>query len=238
MCKENETQMIIHSEGYLEDNNWWHNPNHPNAFNYADLDEYYPKEYIKSAEMPEHVIQAYVKYVQEFYKKIVGKQLESLVEFGSGGGWFLKAFQDEFIEAYGLEGTLAGCGACIECGISGDTIRRVDFRHPVVVNKKYDIALCTEVAEHVEPTFAGTLVRSLTQASDLIWFSSEPPNTNRPHLHHCNEQPLQYWINLFDFFGYACYMLPDYVHSETAERSRCIFINVNESATIRYYREV
>lgn len=218
--------MTVHTEGYLEDMNWWSNPNHPNAFSYANLDKYYPKEYIKSAEMPEHVVKAYVKYVQEFYYQLTGKPLKSVVEFGSAGGWFLRAFQDEFIEAYGLEGTLAGCTECIERGIDGNYIWRVDFRHGITLKKRYDIALCSEVAEHVEAPFAGTLVRSLVNASDLVWFSSEPPNTNRPHLHHCNEQPLEYWINLFDFFGYSCFMLPDYVHSETAERGRCIFINI------------
>src|SRR5678815_1301019 len=160
--------MIIHTEGYLEDDNWWNNPNHPNAFTYENLDEYYPKEYIKSATMPEHVVKAYVKYVQEFYTKITGKHLESLVEFGSGGGWFLKAFLDEFIDAYGLEGTIAGCVQCIDIGVDGDRIQKLDFRSPVKLNRKFNIALCTEVAEHIPPPFAGTLVRSLTQASDLV----------------------------------------------------------------------
>lgn len=217
--------MIIHTEGWLEDMNWWHNPDHPNSFSYCNLDEYYPPDYIKSATMPEHVVNAYVRYVCEYYIKIKKKELTSLVEFGSAGGWFLKAFQDIFIDAVGLEGTLAGCVQCIKQGVRGDTISRVDFRNPIALNRKFDVALCTEVAEHVESPFAATLVRSLTQASDLVWFSSEPPNTNKPHLHHCNEQPLKYWINLFAFFGFCYYVLPDEIHYACAERARCIFFN-------------
>ena len=221
--------MIIHKEGWLEQMNWWSDPNHPNAFTYANLDEYYPKEYIESARMPSHVVDAYVKYVQEYYHKIAGGALKSVVEAGCAGGWFLKAFKEKGVKVLGLEGSLSGVEACVEAGLVRPfEISIFDLREPFNqfnFVERFDICISSECAEHVESPFAGTYVRNLIATSDLIWFSSEPPNTNQAHLHHCNEQVLKYWINLFDFLGYGCYLLPDHVHSETAERSRCIFYN-------------
>lgn len=214
-----------HTKGYLDDGNWWHNPAHPKAFTYCDLNDYYPEDYIDAAEMPTHVVEAYVKYVMEFYTKITGKQLNSVIEFGSAGGWFLKAFLYKGLVCLGLEGSDSGIKKCRDKGILERFIAKVDLRNPIQLLNQYDIALSSEVLEHTEPPFAGTHVRSIVQSSNLVWFSSEPPNTNRPHLHHCNEQPLEYWKALFGFFNYGCYMLPDYVHEQTAERGRCIFYN-------------
>ena len=41
---------------------------------------------------------------------------------------------------------------------------------------KFDLAMNTEVAEHVELSFHSQLVRTLTSHADLIWFSYAPPS--------------------------------------------------------------
>jgi len=166
-----------------------------------------------------------VKYVNEYYTKITGERLHSVIDVGCGGGWFVKAFEEDGCLSMGIEGSKAGYEACKILGLSGNVTIH-DLRHPLKEPvRRFNIAISTENLEHTEEPFAGTVVRTLTQLSDLIWFSSEPYGTNRPHLHHCNEQPHQYWVNLFEFFGYGCMMLPDEVHYATAERGRCIFYN-------------
>jgi glycosyltransferase involved in cell wall biosynthesis/SAM-dependent methyltransferase len=65
----------------------------------------------------------------------------------------------------------------------------------------YDIALCMEVAEHLPPENASSLVKSLTNLSSTIAFTAAQPGQGG--LGHFNEQPHEYWQALFDRFGYS-----------------------------------
>ena len=213
-------------KGYLEDQNWWSNPNNPHAFRIANLDTDYPERYFEVAGVTNECIDNYVNYITQYCRDLVKEPKRLIVEFGSGGGWFLKKMNDYGLDVYGYEGSKAGIKKCVDSGVHYWLIEQSDFRKPMqLMGRKADMVLCTEVAEHLEPCFAGTLVYNLTLHSDLVWFSSEEPNTNKPHLHHPNEQPLQYWINIFDFYGYGCYMLPDEVYEKCLGRGRCIFYN-------------
>lgn len=104
---------------------------------------------------------------------------------------------------------------------------RHDLRVPLDLGgRKFDLVTCTEVAEHIEPPFAGTLVHSLTQAADVVWFSSEPPawvSDNPDHVHHSNEQPDLYWDRLFSFFGFQAIALPDCVVDSVGRRGRRVY---------------
>ena len=67
-----------------------------------------------------------------------------------------------------------------------------DLRLLLGLQCSFDLTTCTEVAEHIEPQFAATLVHSLTEAADVLWFSSEAPKwvlDNDDNIHHSNEQP-------------------------------------------------
>lgn len=212
-------------KGYKDNANWWEDPNDPDRYRYADLSKDYPAEYFPLAEPPR--VKEFVQTVIDYYEKITdGQKIQRVVEFGSAGGWYLKEFQDRGISIHGYEGSAFGVAACMARGITGYNVDLADFRFPMERKfKMASIALATECAEHVEPAFHGTLVHNLIGHSNLIWFSSEPPNTNRSHLHHPGEQPLEYWIALFNFLGFGCHMLPDAIHLSTEERGRCIFFN-------------
>lgn len=210
--------------GYKDNQNWWGDLNDPDHYRYADLDNDYPSEYFPLAEVPD--VDLFVSLLMAQYQEFTGAPLRSVVEFGSGGGWYLKALQDKNLSIHGYEGSGFGVAACIERGVAPFNIDIADFRFPMERKFKLaDIALCSEVAEHLEPPFHGTLVHNLTKHSNLIWFSSEPPDTNRSHLHHCAERPLAYWKALFNFFDFGCHMLPDEIHTKTHERGRCMFYN-------------
>lgn len=218
--------------GWLKKQNFWFDPDHENGFNIVDLDSIYPEKYFEVDHVKPETIDNYCNLIQKYYENISdeGLPIYNLIEFGSAGGWFLKEFIDRQIKSYGLEGSIAGYQACIKRGIPITNIDIMDFRHSFAAEKgpahhRYSIALCTEVAEHIEPPFSATLVKSLCDASDLVWFSFEPPNTNPAHIHHPNEMPAKFWINLFDFYGYGCYMLPDWVFDQTEGRGRMIFYN-------------
>lgn len=212
-------------QGYLSDPHWWfRHPEH--QFRIAKLDEDYPKEYFPLAEPPRHAIENIVIHIEEYYQSITQKPLRSVFEFGTGGGWTLQKFKElTNVTVAGFEGSRAGYEACHE-RMPGVMIDYVDIRYPIHPPKeKYDIVICTEVAEHAELSFHGIIVHNLIQFSDLIWFSAATDSTARPHLHHPGTMPLKYWQNLFAFFGYGCRMLPDDVFLACEERGRCVFYN-------------
>ena len=166
----------------------------------------------------------YAKTVLRYCEKMsASHSCKSFIEFGSASCYVTAALRDalsldtaapESIDFLAIEAAQAGVNACHERGISN--VVQHDLRLPFTFtqhdnnlskNKRYDIAICTEVAEHIEPPFASQLVLSLVQSSDIIWWSSALPRSQKPwfpfnHVHHMNEQHDDFWIHLFAFFGY------------------------------------
>lgn len=62
-----------------------------------------------------------------------------------------------------------------------------------------DLAICLEVAEHLEPSVAGNLVTNLARA-DYILFSAATPG--QPGVGHINCRPHEYWHELFALEGF------------------------------------
>jgi len=56
---------------------------------------------------------------------------------------------------------------------------------------KIGVSGSLEVAEHLEPSSAGTIVQSLVSLSDVFLFSAAFPGQGRTN--HINEQPHSYW---------------------------------------------
>lgn len=71
--------------------------------------------------------------------------------------------------------------------------------HPVV--GKCNLVTCTEVAEHIEPDLAPALVRALVRrAREAIVFTAAA--VGQGGHHHINEQPREYWLDLFAEHGW------------------------------------
>jgi 2-polyprenyl-3-methyl-5-hydroxy-6-metoxy-1,4-benzoquinol methylase len=74
-----------------------------------------------------------------------------------------------------------------------------DIRQYIPCKEKYDIALCLEVAEHLEPEFADVLVQSLSGMANVILFSAAIPLQGG--INHHNEQWQSYWAEKFAKVG-------------------------------------
>lgn len=211
--------------GWLHKQNYWFDPNHEHGFGIVDLDSIYPEKYFETDHVKPETVKAYVDHVYHFFNLIGRRELRRVVEFGCAGGWFTKAFEDKGARVIAFEGSTAGMERAIGRGCAN--VQHLDMRYllDLTVKERMDIALCTEVAEHIEPPFSAVLVLSLIQSADLVWFSSEEPNTNPAHIHHPNEMPDIFWINLFEFYGYGCYRLPQWVYDQTEGRGKFIFYN-------------
>lgn len=125
---------------------------------------------------------------------------KSVVDFGCGPGLFLRYFYKKNIQIKGYEGSLSAFKKLV---IPKKFVEHADFRCVLdFKKKKYNIAICFEVAEHIEKEFAGLFLYNLTRLSDTVFFTAAPPYISPKHPHHPNEQPIEYWDTLFAFYGY------------------------------------
>ena len=124
---------------------------------------------------------------------------KSLVDVGCGTGHFVKWCDDHGIEATGVEGSDAGIKNAI-C----KSILQFDLRAPTLVRGKVkgaDIALCIEVAEHIEEEHVNIFVDTLCSLSDTIVMTAAPPGQGGEH--HVNEKPQEYWQSLMALRGFG-----------------------------------
>lgn len=124
--------------------------------------------------------------------------VESVIDMGCATGDIVKSFLNRGVEAYGLEGAET-CLPFIE--VPKNRMLVQDLRLPIVLSQRFDLVLCLEVAEHIEPEYAGQLVENMTIGSDKILTSMAPPKCLGHH--HVNCQELKYWINKFNKVNYV-----------------------------------
>ena len=76
-----------------------------------------------------------------------------------------------------------------------------DLNEPLPVKRRFDIALCLEVAQILEPERAEPLVETLVALSDVVVFSAAVPGQGG--ILHENEQWPFYWAEPFAVHGYV-----------------------------------
>lgn len=79
--------------------------------------------------------------------------------------------------------------------IPTDSFTESDLQKPLTTDKRYDLAISLEVAEHLPSECADTFVESLTGLSDFVLFSAAIPHQGG--VNHLNEQWQSYWAGKF-----------------------------------------
>lgn len=126
-------------------------------------------------------------------------KISSVIDYGCATGIWLAE-----CKRLGSNDVLGIDGDWVERGLL--EIDREEFREydlgagEYVPERKYDLALCIEVAEHVSEDMADILVRSITGSSDVILFSAAI--CGQGGQGHINEQLQHYWANKFSRQGY------------------------------------
>ena len=124
-------------------------------------------------------------------------QPKSVIDFGCGNGDLLSWFYRRNIPVMGIEGT----DNCRESAVIPQIlIKTIDLREPILTYVPYDLALCLEVAEHLEPEYAPILVDSICKCSLRVIFTAAIPGQGGNH--HVNLQEKKYWITLFSSMGF------------------------------------
>lgn len=128
-------------------------------------------------------------------------EVASAVDFGCGVGTWLST-----LSRYHGVGTVLGLdGDWVKpelLEIPEESFQVTDLSKPLVLAKKYDLALSLEVAEHLPPESAAGFVESICKASDHVLFSAAIPGQGGQG--HVNMQWPGYWAGLFAGHGYEC----------------------------------
>jgi len=123
---------------------------------------------------------------------------KSMIDVGCATGDIVKAFMDKGLCAMGLEGT----DACVpHLVIPKAHLIIHDLRKPLDHGLKYELCICFEVMEHIEPEYADILVANLTSLSNSILISAALPGQGGHY--HVNCQFPGYWDDKFGNLGYA-----------------------------------
>jgi hypothetical protein len=122
-----------------------------------------------------------------------------VLDVGCGASLLLERLHELGHDVYGIEGSPHARTIAPESIRERVTLVRIEDRLAPAL-PRHDLVICTEVAEHVEPKFAARLVAFLNEtAKGAVYFTAAPPGQGGTD--HVNEQPPEYWLELFSRFG-------------------------------------
>ena len=127
--------------------------------------------------------------------------LESVLDVGCGAGAWLAVYRRLGIPGcHGVDGDYVKPSSLL---IPPETFTPRDVAQPFDLGRRFSLAQCLEVGEHIPPASSATLVANLVLHSDRVLFSAAIPGQGGEN--HVNERPYQFWRALFAAHGYAPY---------------------------------
>ena len=122
----------------------------------------------------------------------------SVVDVGCGTGVFLEEFEKRGTDTIlGLDGPATKTVFRPD----GSNFLAADLTARVELDRRFDLALCLEVAEHLPAESANCLVETLTDLAPVILFSAAHPAQGGQD--HVNERWPVYWYRRFAQRGYV-----------------------------------
>jgi len=139
-------------------------------------------------------------------KQVVPKLMEllepkSVVDVGCGTGTWLKIFQElGVLDILGIDGHFVDQNIL---KIEKKFFHPADLEKEVKINRKFDLAISLEVAEHIKFESSDLFIKSLVDLSDTIVFSAAI--SHQGGQNHINEQNPEFWIQKFNLQGYQLF---------------------------------
>jgi len=124
---------------------------------------------------------------------------KTVLDVGCGLGTWLSIFEQNSCDVFGVDGDYINTKDLV---IDINKFKAYDLNKKFSLEKKFDLAISLEVAEHILPENAKTFINSLCLHSDIVLFSAAIPG--QEGTLHYNEQYNQYWIDLFSNNDYEC----------------------------------
>lgn len=124
--------------------------------------------------------------------------VSSVVDVGCGIGTWLKVFEENGVrDILGIDGNYVDKSLL---KIDKSNFVEYDLEKLYLADRKFDLAISLEVAEHLSLDSADVFVKTICNLSDTILFSAAIPNQGGQN--HINEQEPNYWIEKFEREGY------------------------------------
>lgn len=123
----------------------------------------------------------------------------SILDIGCANAFLIEYFFKSNILVTGIEGSEAAWRFMPE-DVKQKVIKH-DLRYPLELSNKFDLVICTEVAEHLEPQFESILIDTIVgHMKHWLVFSAsnewdEFKGTQKQE--HWNVRPLRYWVKKF-----------------------------------------
>jgi len=143
--------------------------------------------------------------------------IKSVIDVGCGVG----TWSEQFLER-GVEDVLSIDGEYVNrhlLRIPKSCFLARDLNQPIHMDRRFDLAVCLEVAEHLKESRADGLVDELTKLANVVLFSAAIPGQGGTD--HVNEQYLSYWVSLFAAKGYV---MLDVLRPRIWNDSRCDWV--------------
>lgn len=122
----------------------------------------------------------------------------SVIDVGCGPGAWARAMHEAGVsEVVGIDGDWLQTESLL---IPPESFVRADLGRPFSLERRFDVCLSLETAEHLPEGRARGFVHDLTRLSDVIVFSAAVPYQGGTN--HVNERWQDYWVGLFEEFGY------------------------------------
>jgi SAM-dependent methyltransferase len=117
---------------------------------------------------------------------------------GCGTGvWLSVAKELEIVDITGVDGDYVDRKSL---AIPSQNFLAKDLKLPFNLNRKFDLVISSEVAEHLPLEVAEEFIDTLICHSDFVLFSAAAPGQGGTY--HINEQPQQFWVEKFVTKGY------------------------------------
>lgn len=164
--------------------------------NLKSLDEIYTKSFFKNRYKLSWRARIVCDAICETFKP------SSVIDVGCAIGDYVEEFRNRGIFSHGIEGTMNVLQFAVISPLIHDL--RIPIKHlhiNYLEEKKFDLCLSFEVAEHIEEEFSDIYVKNLCTLSDFILLSAAPPN--QLGIGHFNCQLKNYWEAKFFRKNYA-----------------------------------
>lgn len=123
----------------------------------------------------------------------------SVIDIGCGVGYWLSVWLDWGItDIMGVEGPYVKPDML---KVPKERVLFQDLKNPLLVKRKFDLAMSLEVAEHLPTAFSDEFVLTLCNLSDVVLFSAAIPG--QEGTYHINEQVPEFWAEKFKKNGFV-----------------------------------
>lgn len=122
---------------------------------------------------------------------------KTVLDVGCGLCAWLAVYAEAGCDVFGVDSDRVPTDKLL---IAAERFRAADLEKSLRLDRRYDLVTCLEVAEHLLPGRASSLVSDLCGLGDVVVFSAAIPGQGGTH--HVNEQWPSYWVELFGKNGY------------------------------------